>query len=112
MSLYLCFCVCQGCFPADYILDEVGQGGLSCLDINHSHFLLVDDGTHKRYGVEIELRARLEKLISQQPLGKRGELMENRVVCENFVLPTESEVTIPVVCVVLDGGPGTLNVRF
>ncbi|XP_056610904.1 LOW QUALITY PROTEIN: transient receptor potential cation channel subfamily M member 2 [Triplophysa dalaica] len=85
----------EGCFPADYILDEVGQGGLSCLDINHTHFLLVDDGTHKRYGVEIELRARLEKLISQQPLGKR-----------------ESEVTIPVVCVVLEGGPGTLNTIY
>ncbi|KAI7808565.1 putative transient receptor potential cation channel subfamily M member 2 [Triplophysa rosa] len=85
----------EGCFPADYSLDEAGQGRLSCLDINHSHFLLVDDGTHGRYGVEIELRARLEKLISQQPLGKR-----------------ESGVTVPVVCVVLEGGPGTLNTIY
>uniref|UniRef100_A0A8C1TMH0 Transient receptor potential cation channel subfamily M member 2 n=1 Tax=Cyprinus carpio TaxID=7962 RepID=A0A8C1TMH0_CYPCA len=85
----------EGCFPAYYALDEQGQGRLSCLDINHTHFLLVDDGTHGHYGVEIELRARLEKLISQQTLGSR-----------------ESGVTIPVVCVVLDGGPGTLNTIY
>uniref|UniRef100_A0A672QGX0 Uncharacterized protein n=1 Tax=Sinocyclocheilus grahami TaxID=75366 RepID=A0A672QGX0_SINGR len=85
----------EGCFPAYYALDEQGQGCLSCLDNNHTHFLLVDDGTHGHYGVEIELRARLEKLISQQSLGNR-----------------ESGVTIPVVCVVLDGGPGTLNTIY
>ncbi|XP_078142127.1 transient receptor potential cation channel subfamily M member 2 [Centroberyx gerrardi] len=85
----------EGCFPAHYSMDLQGQGRLSCLDNNHSHFLLVDDGTHGRYGVEIELRSRLEKLISQQPLGNK-----------------ESGVTIPVVCVVLDGGPGTLNTIF
>ncbi|KTF80000.1 hypothetical protein cypCar_00046744, partial [Cyprinus carpio] len=84
----------KGNLPVQYSLDEQGQGLLSCLDINHTHFLLVDDGT-RDYGVEIELRARLEKHISQQSLGNR-----------------ESGVTIPVVCVVLDGGPGTLNVRF
>nr|XP_009303267.1 transient receptor potential cation channel subfamily M member 2 isoform X2 [Danio rerio]6DRK_A Chain A, Transient receptor potential cation channel, subfamily M, member 2 [Danio rerio]6DRK_B Chain B, Transient receptor potential cation channel, subfamily M, member 2 [Danio rerio]6DRK_C Chain C, Transient receptor potential cation channel, subfamily M, member 2 [Danio rerio]6DRK_D Chain D, Transient receptor potential cation channel, subfamily M, member 2 [Danio rerio] len=85
----------EGRFPAYYSLDEQGQGRLSCLDINHTHFLLVDDGTQGHYGVEIELRARLEKLISKLSLGNR-----------------ESGVTIPVVCVVLDGGPGTLNTIY
>ncbi|XP_018580884.1 transient receptor potential cation channel subfamily M member 2 [Scleropages formosus] len=85
----------EGCFPAHYTLDEQGQGHLSCLDINHSHFLLVDDGTHGHYGVEIDLRSRLEKHISQQSLGRR-----------------EGDVTIPVVCVVLNGGPGTLNTIY
>ncbi|XP_076026101.1 transient receptor potential cation channel subfamily M member 2-like isoform X2 [Genypterus blacodes] len=86
----------QGCFPANYEMDVQGQGHLSCLDNNHTHFLLVDDGTIDGCGgVEIELRGRLEKLISQQPLGNK-----------------ESGVTIPVVCVVLDGGPGTLNTIY
>ncbi|MCJ8732785.1 hypothetical protein PDJAM_G00215280 [Pangasius djambal] len=85
----------DGRFPAHYYLDEHGQGHLSCLDVNHSHFLLVDDGTSGKYGVEIELRGRLEKLISDQPL-------------EN----PERELKIPVVCVVLDGGPGTLNTIY
>ncbi|XP_053482029.1 transient receptor potential cation channel subfamily M member 2 [Ictalurus furcatus] len=85
----------DGRFPAHYYLDEHCQGHLSCLDVNHSHFLLVDDGTSGKYGAEIELRGRLEKLISDQPLEK-----------------PESELKIPVVCVVLGGGPGTLNTIY
>uniref|UniRef100_A0A8C5CJ59 Transient receptor potential cation channel, subfamily M, member 2 n=1 Tax=Gadus morhua TaxID=8049 RepID=A0A8C5CJ59_GADMO len=86
----------KGLHLARYSMDVQGQGRLTCLDDNHSHFLLVDDGTHGRYGVEIELRSRLEKLISQKPLGNSGEI----------------GLKIPVVCVVLDGGPGTLNTIF
>ncbi|XP_034059864.1 LOW QUALITY PROTEIN: transient receptor potential cation channel subfamily M member 2 [Gymnodraco acuticeps] len=85
----------EGCFPAHYELDIKGQGRLSCLDNNHTHFLLVDDGTQGNYGVEIELRSCLEKCISGKRLGNK-----------------ESGVTIPVVCVVLDGGPGTLNTIY
>ncbi|XP_059896927.1 transient receptor potential cation channel subfamily M member 2 [Gadus macrocephalus] len=85
----------KGLHLARYSMDVQGQGRLTCLDDNHSHFLLVDDGTHGRYGVEIELRSRLEKFISQKPLGN-----------------SESGLKIPVVCVVLDGGPGTLNTIF
>lgn len=65
-------CTLQGGFPAEYILDEENQGSLSCLDSNHSHFILVDDGTHGRYGVEIPLRTRLEKFISKQTKVKGG----------------------------------------
>uniref|UniRef100_A0A673C9F8 Transient receptor potential cation channel, subfamily M, member 2 n=1 Tax=Sphaeramia orbicularis TaxID=375764 RepID=A0A673C9F8_9TELE len=85
----------EGCFPAHYVMDIKGQGRLSCLDNNHTHFLLVDDGTHGHYGVEIELRSCLEKCISEKRLGNK-----------------ERGVTIPVVCVVLDGGPGTLNTIY
>ncbi|CAB1430717.1 unnamed protein product [Pleuronectes platessa] len=85
----------EGCYPAHYLMDINGQGRLSCLDNNHTHFLLVDDGTNGRYGVEIELRSRLERCISGKHLG-------NKV----------SGVTIPVVCLVLDGGPGTLNTIY
>ncbi|KAG6932137.1 transient receptor potential cation channel, subfamily M, member 2 [Chelydra serpentina] len=62
----------MGGFPAEYVLDEESQGNLSCLDSNHSHFILVDDGTHGRYGVEISLRTRLEKFISEQTKVKGG----------------------------------------
>uniref|UniRef100_A0A3P9LM50 Transient receptor potential cation channel, subfamily M, member 2 n=1 Tax=Oryzias latipes TaxID=8090 RepID=A0A3P9LM50_ORYLA len=85
----------EGCFPALYMTDKTSQGRLSCLDKNHTHFLLVDDGTHGHYGVEIELRTCLEKCISGKQLGKK-----------------DRSVTIPVVCVVLEGGPGTLNTIF
>uniref|UniRef100_O94759-2 Isoform 2 of Transient receptor potential cation channel subfamily M member 2 n=1 Tax=Homo sapiens TaxID=9606 RepID=O94759-2 len=81
-----------GSFPAEYILDEDGQGNLTCLDSNHSHFILVDDGTHGQYGVEIPLRTRLEKFISEQTKERGGVAIK-----------------IPIVCVVLEGGPGTLH---
>lgn len=68
----LSFYILQGGFPAEYVLDEENQGSLSCLDSNHSHFILVDDGTHGRYGVEIPLRTRLEKFISEQTKVKGG----------------------------------------
>ncbi|XP_020835678.1 transient receptor potential cation channel subfamily M member 2 isoform X1 [Phascolarctos cinereus] len=84
-----------GGFPAEYILDEESQGNLSCLDNNHSHFILVDDGTHGRYGVEILLRTKLEKFISEQTKEKGGVAIK-----------------IPIVCVVLEGGPGTLDTIF
>ncbi|XP_059198440.1 transient receptor potential cation channel subfamily M member 2-like [Centropristis striata] len=85
----------EGRFPAQYVMDVKGQGRFSCLDNNHTHFLLVDDGTNGNYGVEIELRSQLEKCISRKRLGN-----------------IESGVNIPVVCVVLDGGPGTLNTIY
>ena len=35
----------------------------ACLDNNHTHFFLVDDGRISQYGAEIKFRARLEKQI-------------------------------------------------
>ncbi|XP_060098023.1 transient receptor potential cation channel subfamily M member 2 isoform X3 [Heteronotia binoei] len=85
----------MGSFPAEYVLDEESQGNLSCLDSNHSHFILVDNGTHGRYGVEIPLRTKLEKFISEQTKVKEGVAIK-----------------IPIVCVVLEGGPGTLDTIY
>ncbi|XP_072117252.1 transient receptor potential cation channel subfamily M member 2 [Mobula birostris] len=82
----------EGKFPATYYLDEANQGRLTCLDHNHTHFILVDDGTHGRYGVEISLRTHLEKYISKQRIGTE-----------------DAGIEIPIVCVALEGGPGTLN---
>ncbi|CAI9538518.1 unnamed protein product, partial [Staurois parvus] len=79
--------------PALYPMDVGSQGALCCLDNNHTHFILVDDGTHGRYGVEIPLRTRLEKFISEQKC-------------------TEDETAIKTVCVVLEGGPGTLDTIY
>ncbi|KAJ1121117.1 hypothetical protein NDU88_009245 [Pleurodeles waltl] len=81
-----------GGLPAEYFLDVDNQGSLCCLDNNHSHFILVDDGTQGRYGVEIPLRTKLEKFISEQTVTKGG-----------------AAIKIPIVCVVLEGGPGSLD---
>ncbi|PIO15819.1 hypothetical protein AB205_0199650, partial [Aquarana catesbeiana] len=76
-------------------MDEGSQGRLCCLDNNHTHFILVDDGTHGCYGVEIPLRTRLEKFISEQTMQRGG-----------------TAIKIPIVCVVLEGGPGTLDTIY
>jgi len=39
--------------------------GTSALDHNHTHFLLVDNGTEKKFGAEIAFRTELEQYISQ-----------------------------------------------
>ncbi|XP_078515233.1 transient receptor potential cation channel subfamily M member 2-like [Lissotriton helveticus] len=82
----------EGDQPAEYILDEKNQGRLCCLDTNHSHFILVDDGSEGKYGVEIPLRTQMEKYISDQTVTKG-----------------DSHISIPVVCVALEGGKGTLD---
>ncbi|XP_014869425.1 PREDICTED: transient receptor potential cation channel subfamily M member 2-like [Poecilia mexicana] len=58
----------KGCFPANYVIDTQGQRDLTYLDNNHTHFLLVDDGTNGHYGVEIPLRAKLEQYISDMEI--------------------------------------------
>ena len=46
----------------------------SPLDPNHSHFILVDNGTQHQFAVEIPLRARLEAAIGKmQTIGGKGE---------------------------------------
>ncbi|KAM8975634.1 transient receptor potential cation channel subfamily M member 2-like [Pelodytes ibericus] len=81
--------------PALYPMDEGSQGELCCLNNNHTHFILVDDGTHGQYGVEIPLRIKLEKFISEQTMEKSG-----------------TAIKIPIVCVVVEGGPGTLDTIY
>ena len=58
----------MGMFPASYNIDELspkGSRGLAPLDHNHTHFILVDNGTEKKFGGEIIFRATLEHYISE-----------------------------------------------
>ncbi|XP_072050607.1 transient receptor potential cation channel subfamily M member 3-like [Amphiura filiformis] len=61
------------------------------LDPNHTHFVLVDDGSVGKYGVEIQLRSKLEKLIAQQRIDP------------------DSDRGIPAVCLALEGGVNTIR---
>ncbi|XP_051551691.1 transient receptor potential cation channel subfamily M member 6-like isoform X1 [Myxocyprinus asiaticus] len=58
----------------------------------HSHFLLIDDGTMGKSGCQIDLRKRLERYIHLQKIHPR--------------LPQH----VPLVCVVVEGGPAILSV--
>uniref|UniRef100_A0A8C9VQF0 TRPM SLOG domain-containing protein n=1 Tax=Scleropages formosus TaxID=113540 RepID=A0A8C9VQF0_SCLFO len=66
---------------------------LSCyLNSQHSHFLLVDDGTVGIYGRQLELRRRLERHIRLQKIHPR------------------LRKGVPVLCVVMAGGPDVISV--
>ncbi|CAD6184963.1 unnamed protein product [Caenorhabditis auriculariae] len=67
------------------------KGRFTGLNNRHSYFLLVDNGTVGRYGAEVILRKRLETYISQK---------------QKIFGSTRS---VPVVCVVLEGGSCTIR---
>lgn len=58
----------DGLFPAVYNKHAVESdtGKKVPLDHNHTHFLLVDDGTECKFGGEIKFRSKLQGHISQQ----------------------------------------------
>uniref|UniRef100_A0A8C7I0K1 non-specific serine/threonine protein kinase n=1 Tax=Oncorhynchus kisutch TaxID=8019 RepID=A0A8C7I0K1_ONCKI len=61
-----------------------------CLNSLHSHFLLVDDGTLGKHGCQLGLRRKLERHIQLQKIHP-------------------SEYGVPVVCVVVEGGPDIVS---
>eukprot|EP00050_Salpingoeca_kvevrii_P012858 m.25176 g.25176 ORF g.25176 m.25176 type:complete len:1412 (-) comp4404_c0_seq1:117-4352(-) len=71
---------------------EVSDSGRS-LNQHHSHFLLIDDGSRQKFGVEIESRNALEAVIAAQTY--RGPFQE---LC-----------AISCVCIVVQGGPNSLK---
>ena len=54
--------------PYHVTSSTLSQG--ACLDNNHTHFILVDDGTINKYGGEISFRASLENCISRKKMEK------------------------------------------
>ncbi|XP_074627353.1 transient receptor potential cation channel subfamily M member-like 2 isoform X1 [Acropora palmata] len=73
-----------------HMTSSLSSGG-ACLDNNHSHFILVDDGTEGKYGGEIAFRARLQNCITTKKLS------------------SNKSHGIPVVLLVLEGGPNTIR---
>ena len=58
-TMFLHF-ILQGNWPAKYRAHQQPRG-CSPLDPNHSHFILVDNGTQHKFGTEIEFRAKFEQ---------------------------------------------------
>ncbi|XP_066299052.1 transient receptor potential cation channel subfamily M member-like 2 [Branchiostoma lanceolatum] len=84
-----------GKFPARYRL----QNETAPLDLNHTHFILVDDGTVETAGwSDVEVRTRLEQHIGQQTIGQGAK---GAIRCGGR--------TIPVVLMLIEGGSTTLK---
>ncbi|CAD5116686.1 DgyrCDS5550 [Dimorphilus gyrociliatus] len=86
----------DGCFPAEYNIEglDYDKKGVSPIDHNHTHFILVDDGKVKSFGAEISLRCDLERHISLK--------IETGIA-------RQQSVNVPVVLLVLEGGVNTLE---
>ncbi|ELU03473.1 hypothetical protein CAPTEDRAFT_215084 [Capitella teleta] len=86
-----------GLFPAFYNIEELSSPhtrGSSPLDPNHTHFILVDNGTETKFGVEIKFSVALQQYISEN--------METGVA-------RNQSVNVPTVLLVLEGGENTLE---
>ena len=57
----------DGLWPVTYASEDVVKPpkGWSALDKNHTHFLLIDNGTDGKFGTEIKFRSELEAYISK-----------------------------------------------
>lgn len=66
------------------------------LDPNHNHFILVDDGSVGAFGKEIEFRTRLETELRKQKISN------------NFQKELEESINVPMLLIVVQGGPNTL----
>ena len=68
----------KGLWPAHYHIKDSSPQGVSPLDPNHSHFILVDNGTQNNFGTEIEFRAKFEKEIASRKIsGKNIFIQDN-----------------------------------
>ncbi|CAI9735241.1 Hypothetical predicted protein [Octopus vulgaris] len=81
----------EGSWPADYSIQTNAKKEKYALDPNHSHFILVDDGTKDNFGEIIEFRKKLEHTISQEKI------------------PEQKNFKIPAVVVLVGGGLETLK---
>ncbi|XP_046584536.1 transient receptor potential cation channel subfamily M member 2-like [Haliotis rubra] len=95
----------RGLFPATYAVEDVEAtgSGTTPLDHNHTHFILVDDGTAGKYGAEIKF---LESFIS-----KRSRLDQVMTLCFYSAMydMLAAGVNVPNVLIVVEGGLNTMR---
>ena len=84
----------------DDAIDPYVPKTFTSLDINHTHFVFVDDGSIKEFGGEVEFRAQYEHQLRERH-GCPGL---------SFFLMCFAPLTChAVVVIVIQGGPGTIK---
>lgn len=87
---------------------QAGEGAVGApLDRNHSHYLLVDDGTDDEFGHELAIRDELIKFFSfRDDLRSCSDSALTRIIRER---PADAKRSVPVVCLVYGGGVNSLQ---
>ncbi|CAF1410497.1 unnamed protein product, partial [Rotaria sordida] len=86
--------------------------GQAPLEPNHTKFIFVDDGTERKFGGEIAFRAELEQAISGGFFASKtrtSSINRNISISETSSLRPEHSDPVPVVLLVVEGGPNTVR---
>ncbi len=102
---------CRGDVAMPYIYHgrrQAGEGLVGApLDRNHSHYLLVDDGTDDEFGRELAIRDELIKFFSfRDDLRTCSDTALTSIIRER---PSDAKRSVPVVCLVYGGGVNSLQ---
>lgn len=103
-------CAFQGCFSAQYIMDDFKRDPLYILDNNHTHLLLVDNGCHGHPTVEAKLRNQLEKYISERTI--QGQDLGSGTLGTRYPRAAAAATTVAPSCWVKHGAPTRLGVLW
>ena len=90
----------KGLFPADYDAEDLSTGSQVefALDPNHTHFILVDDGTQLQLRTEIGFRTEFESYLSGKQTGVTSEQCEYvTYACHVAVVPGHGTIQIRLV---------------
>ncbi|NP_001155066.1 transient receptor potential cation channel, subfamily M, member 8 L homeolog isoform X1 [Xenopus laevis] len=106
----------EGNYVAQYVMDEQKRDPLYCLDNNHTHLILVDNGTHGQPTTEAELRASLEKYISELNVPDSNYGGKVPIVCfaqgggKETLKAINTAIKSKIPCVVVEGSGQTADV--
>ncbi|XP_048780497.1 transient receptor potential cation channel subfamily M member 2-like isoform X2 [Ostrea edulis] len=82
----------SGLWPATYTVTPASDRIEKCLDPNHTHFILVDNGTNNQPGAEVKFRATLERAIANIKTGN-----------------SQDDVLVPMIKLLIEGGLESLE---
>ncbi|XP_077128498.1 transient receptor potential cation channel subfamily M member 8 isoform X3 [Ranitomeya variabilis] len=106
----------EGNYVAHYGMDEQKRDPLYCLDNNHTHLILVDNGSNGHPSTEADLRAALEKYISELNVPDSNYGGKIPIVCfaqgggKDALKAINTAIKSKIPCVVVEGSGQTADV--
>ncbi|CAM4879980.1 unnamed protein product [Rotaria socialis] len=95
-----------------YLEARSEEKGQAPLEPNHTEFIFINDGTKRKYGGEIVFRANLERAIAEGFFAPQpSPNLTDSLRCPSRSISTRPEPSdpVPVVLLVVEGGPNTVR---
>ncbi|XP_075463467.1 transient receptor potential cation channel subfamily M member 8 isoform X1 [Ascaphus truei] len=106
----------EGNYVAHYVMDDQKRDPLYILDNNHTHQILVDNGSHGHPTIEADVRASLEKYISELNVPDSNYGGKIPIVCfaqgggKETLKAINTAIKSKIPCVVVEGSGQTADV--